>query len=119
MGFLDLILGTKKKTEWTPLYRGIIRGVDRSEIELELGSCTVSGDGFIFWSGSLKDLDDDLPEGERFQISNKYASEGWRGPVPRGDDSGREKWFVVATSAGAIETVARFVGGIPREIEAL
>ena len=129
MGFFDSILGNKNKTKekWTPMYRGVVQNVDYSEIELELGGHTTSEDGFIYWSGSLSELDEDLPSNEFFQLSNKDPGGGIRGRystrLDKSNNSipepGRDKWFVVATSAAAIESVGRVLGGITRSIESL
>lgn len=118
MGFLDGILGkTVRHDDWTVTHQAQLRELTYDEIVEALGRPQKAKGGFVYWRGPLSDIDPDYPDDEYYQLSNKdFRGFGDAAKSPKLD---REYWFVLATSERTIRTLARDVGGIPRNVESV
>lgn len=115
MGFLDSILGRSKEVDWKPTHRGLLKEVSFDELINNLGSPKKAQGGFVYWRGSLDELDPDYDENVYYQISNKdFRGFGSAGKRP---STNRETWFILTNDGGSIRLVADEVGALARGIE--
>lgn len=118
MGFFDDLFGKKRSGEFEPQAKGMLTDIGHDEIEAVLGSGTRAKGGFMYWRGSLADIDPDYDESQCFQLSNKDYR-GYAEAAKRPTLEQRERWFVVATSTQTIKVLGRELGAMVKNVESV
>lgn len=118
MGFFDGLFGKKNSCEFEPHAKGMLLDITHEEIETVLGAGSRAEGGFMFWRGSLAAVDPEYDESQCFQLSNKDYR-GYGEAAKRPTLSGRERWFVVASSTQTIKSLARELGASLKGLESI